>query len=383
MGLESAQPPEGESPQEEDSRLRSVKKAKPNGDKSMPDADDNVEFVRDGESMIVENPNPSQGIQSSENKRIPLDVCGPRIKDPEQGSSYKDRLMSVDTKIVLSPTEIVQLVAEDYGLEEMEDVNLEEEAPFNPKSVVEVSLEEYDQWCKPWKLSLIVKLLGKSLEFRAMETWIRRTWSWNGDLKVRIPKLPVKLYTDKFLWRAGKKIGTMLKIDQNTSIHSRGKFARLCVEIDLRRKLVLGIKVLGHDFKVEYEGLHLICFGCGRYGHRIELCSEGGTRKEIVQPLCTDGSGQSENAPKNLVVESATLVPEPSDSISPVANIAERNTGVSDLNEDMENGKNLNSFGSWMLVKRPQRKNMKKKVSGLDPNKGVNVDKGSRYQVLD
>ncbi|QHO23347.1 uncharacterized protein DS421_12g362720 [Arachis hypogaea] len=175
----------------------------------------------------------------------------------------------------------------------------------------------------------------------------------------------------------------MLKIDQNTSIHSRGKFARLCVEIDLRRKLVLGIKVLGHDFKVEYEGLHLICFGCGRYGHRIELCSEGGTRKEIVQPLCTDGSGQSENAPKNLVVESATLVPEPSDSISPVANIAERNTGVSDLNEDMENGKNLNSFGSWMLVKRPQRKNMKKKVSGLDPNKGVNVDKGSRYQVLD
>ncbi|KAL4292774.1 hypothetical protein AHAS_Ahas18G0061700 [Arachis hypogaea] len=174
MVLESAQPLEEESPQEEDLRLRSVKKAKPNGDESLPDADDNVEFVRDRESMIIENPNSSQGIQSSENKSTPLDGCGLRMKDPEQVSTYKDRLMSDDTGIVLSLTEIMQLVAEDYGLEEKEDVNLEEEAPFNPKSVVEVSFEEYDQWCKPWKLSLIVKLLGKSLRFRAMEAWIRR-----------------------------------------------------------------------------------------------------------------------------------------------------------------------------------------------------------------
>ncbi|XP_057746113.1 uncharacterized protein LOC130965362 [Arachis stenosperma] len=361
--------------------------------------------------MIIESPNSSQGIQSSENKSIPLDGCGPRMKDPKQVSTYKDRLMSNDTGFVLSPTEIVQLVAEDYGLEEMEDVNLEEEAFFNPKPVVEVSLEEYDQWCKPWKLSLIVKLLGKSLGFRAMEAWIRRTWSRNGDLKVidltgdfflvrfmdegdyrhalfdgpwqvadhyllvqrwrplfqpsndfvqkiavwvRIPELPVELYTNKFLWRAGKKIGTMLKIDQNTSIHSRGKFARLCVEIDLRRKLVPAIKVLGHDFKVEYEGLHLIFFGCGRYGHRVELCSKGGARKENVQPLSTDGGGQSENVPKNSVVKSTNLVPELSNSVNPITNNVGRNIGESDLNEDMENRNTLNSFGPWMIVKRPQ-----------------------------
>ncbi|XLR45296.1 hypothetical protein HN51_029413 [Arachis hypogaea] len=84
MVLENAKLPEGESPQEEDSRLRSVKKAKPNGDESLPDADDNVKFVGDGESMIIENPNSSQGIQSSENKSTLLDGCGPRMKDPEQ-----------------------------------------------------------------------------------------------------------------------------------------------------------------------------------------------------------------------------------------------------------------------------------------------------------
>ena len=68
----------------------------------------------------------------------------------------------------------------------------------------------------------------------------------------------------------------MLKIDQNMSIHSRGKFARLCVEIDLRKKLVPAITTLGREFKAEYEGLHLICFKCGRYGHRMEVCMENG-----------------------------------------------------------------------------------------------------------
>ncbi|RYR37171.1 hypothetical protein Ahy_A09g042101 [Arachis hypogaea] len=85
----------------------------------------------------------------------------------------------------------------------------------------------------------------------------------------------------------------------------------------------------------------------------------------------------------NLVVKSTTLMPELLNSVNPVINNVGMDIGVSDLNEDMENGNTLNSFGPWMIVKRPQRKNMKKKVSGLDLNKGVNVALGSRYQVLD
>ena len=73
-------------------------------------------------------------------------------------------------------------------------------------------------------------------------------------------ELPVELYAETFLMRVGAKLGTMVKIDQTTSIHSRGKFAHLCVEIDLRRKLVLVITALGREFKVQYEGLHMICF---------------------------------------------------------------------------------------------------------------------------
>ncbi|XP_015950735.1 uncharacterized protein LOC107475584 [Arachis duranensis] len=66
----------------------------------------------------------------------------------------------------------------------------------------------------------------------------------------------------------------MLKVDELTSIHSRRKFARICVEIDLRKKMVPTITALDKEFNIVYEGLHQICFNCGKYRHRMEYCNE-------------------------------------------------------------------------------------------------------------
>lgn len=67
---------------------------------------------------------------------------------------------------------------------------------------------------------------------------------------VRIPNLLLELYNNHFLWRVGAMLGTMLRIDDHTSIHSRGKFARLCVEVDLQRELVPSFTVLGRNSKL-------------------------------------------------------------------------------------------------------------------------------------
>lgn len=48
----------------------------------------------------------------------------------------------------------------------------------------------------------------------------------------------------------------MIKVDETTMIAVQGKFAKLCVEVDLHKPLVPFVLVKGHLQSVEYEGLH-------------------------------------------------------------------------------------------------------------------------------
>ncbi|RYR10017.1 hypothetical protein Ahy_B05g078470 [Arachis hypogaea] len=45
----------------------------------------------------------------------------------------------------------------------------------------------------------------------------------------------------------------MLKISKVTSIHSRNRFARICVEVDLSKQLVPRILVFRHVLNIKYE----------------------------------------------------------------------------------------------------------------------------------
>lgn len=92
---------------------------------------------------------------------------------------------------------------------------------------------------------------------------------------VRFPYLPIEYYDTAFLMRVGKLIGEPMKVDQATGSVSRGKFARICVEVDLTKPLLSKFKLRNQIRRIEYQGLHLICFGCGVYGHRKEECQEG------------------------------------------------------------------------------------------------------------
>lgn len=64
-----------------------------------------------------------------------------------------------------------------------------------------------------------------------MEPFLSLTSSFTRKVAVweRILKLPVELCNDQFLRRIGSSLGTVLKFDRLTSVHERGKFARICV----------------------------------------------------------------------------------------------------------------------------------------------------------
>ncbi|KAL4381115.1 hypothetical protein AHAS_Ahas04G0101200 [Arachis hypogaea] len=153
--------------------------------------------------------------------------------------SYRDGLGK------LNPQEIVEMILEDYIPEDLNmEAMIEDQAPFNLNPMLKVSFEEYDKW----------------------------------HVDDSRPLHVVELYNKFFLWKVSKALGTMLKVDKLASIHSHRKFMRICVKIDLRKKLVPTFSALGKEFNIVYEDLHQICFNCGRYGHRMENCSEKMTR---------------------------------------------------------------------------------------------------------
>ena len=70
----------------------------------------------------------------------------------------------------------------------------------------------------------------------------------------------------------GKNIGRPIKVDEATSLVSRCHFAGMCVEVDLEKPLMSKFEFHRKVRRVEYEGIHLICFNCGRYNHGKEEC---------------------------------------------------------------------------------------------------------------
>lgn len=74
------------------------------------------------------------------------------------------------------------------------------------------------------------------------------------------------------LLQIGKSIGNVLRIDTHTAFEVRGRFARLCVHIDIDKPLVTPILIVKFEQLVCYEGIQKLCLSCGRMGHRRENC---------------------------------------------------------------------------------------------------------------
>ncbi|KAL4323225.1 hypothetical protein GQ457_11G016430 [Hibiscus cannabinus] len=88
----------------------------------------------------------------------------------------------------------------------------------------------------------------------------------------RLPKLPYRYYTKSLFKYIAATIGKVVKVDYNTTEGQRGRFARLALIVDLSKPLVSGIIIDGRRQDIEYEGLPTICFKCGKYGHAKEVC---------------------------------------------------------------------------------------------------------------
>ncbi|CAN0838520.1 hypothetical protein LINGRAHAP2_LOCUS2197 [Linum grandiflorum] len=72
---------------------------------------------------------------------------------------------------------------------------------------------------------------------------------------IQLSGLPLEYYNDDGLFAIASRIGTPIRSDRKAALVTRGKFARLCVEIDLSKPLLPKIGVNGHWQKIVYEGI--------------------------------------------------------------------------------------------------------------------------------
>lgn len=72
---------------------------------------------------------------------------------------------------------------------------------------------------------------------------------------IRLPELPIEYYEESILWDIGRAIGLFLKVDTYTVMEARGRFARLCVQVNLDETIVKTIRVGGIRQMVQHEGI--------------------------------------------------------------------------------------------------------------------------------
>ncbi|CAN1148093.1 hypothetical protein LINPERHAP2_LOCUS16254 [Linum perenne] len=89
---------------------------------------------------------------------------------------------------------------------------------------------------------------------------------------VRLPGLPLEYFDAAILSTIGDKIGKTIRIDYTTLQGNRGNYARICVEVDISKPLLSKYRMRRRVRRIEYEGLHTVCFNCGCYGHQLEAC---------------------------------------------------------------------------------------------------------------
>ncbi|XP_010424323.1 PREDICTED: uncharacterized protein LOC104709398 [Camelina sativa] len=165
--------------------------------------------------------------------------------------------------------------------------------------VVTIGYEVLEAMYGLWKNCMIVKMLRRNVSVSVLSKRLREMWKPVG--KMAMLDLPRNFFMIRFdveaeymaaltggPWRVfgsylltqawtpesilmsiAKGFGKPLKFYLNTLNVERARFARVCVEVNLKRPLKGTVMVNGERYFVSYEGLSAICSRCGMYGHLV------------------------------------------------------------------------------------------------------------------
>nr|POE70008.1 uncharacterized protein CFP56_78128 [Quercus suber] len=198
-------------------------------------------------------------------------------------NSYKDKLVGS------IPGAYEQAFGFSASMDEEVESDEDDDELYEGMAKLKVSSEEKARIRAPWSQSIIFELQTDLDEVLKKGPWfvgqqflaIRQ---WEPEFKaskakcssiavwVRLPELPIEYYDPIMLKNVGSTIGPVLRIDSHTFNGAKGRFARICVQINIDKPLINSIKIGKMVQPVQYEGIHMLCFACGCIGHRKDSC---------------------------------------------------------------------------------------------------------------
>nr|POE67859.1 hypothetical protein CFP56_62031 [Quercus suber] len=156
---------------------------------------------------------------------------------------------------------------------------------------------------------------------------------------IRLNELPFEYYNAEALQLIGKAIGNVFRVDTFTALETRGRFARLCVQVDMEKPLATGIMIGRLEQQICYKGIQKMCFECGRLGHRKEYCPQ-----VVRQGLSNSEAGLKE-VTETCSSSRSAYVPDESrceEGTSDVLCDSEQSTEQADVHEGV--------YGPWIVV---------------------------------
>ena len=104
----------------------------------------------------------------------------------------------------------------------------------------------------PWFIT------GHFLSIRPWEPFFKPNCASVSSIAVwvRLHTLPMELYEVEVLKQIGEAIGRVLRIDSQTTMEARGRYARLCIQLDITKPLINIVLSGRFEQPVVYEWIH-------------------------------------------------------------------------------------------------------------------------------
>ncbi|XP_055960701.1 uncharacterized protein LOC126667366 [Mercurialis annua] len=310
----------------------------------------NIDPNRSTKKVKIRKENDQEGLEEVNNMEVEIMDNPPAIvNEPTEKVSFKDTLLN-NTRTDHS------IHDEDYTVFNLLDDDIE---VGDNKGVPTINFSDriHNLIAQNMRFCVVVRLLGKTIGYKTLLSRLLKLWKpkdypslvdldnnfflvrfysmddyinalsggpwvifghyltvqpWNPEFSsdninatsvtawVRFPGLPIQYYHNHVLKAIAKTIGNVIKIDFNTEARERCKFARLAINLDLTKPLFSRIMIDGHIQKVEYEGLPIICFDCGQYGHRKNLCPHKQSTNGVTDGPTTIHAGPSSVSPSTM-----------------------------------------------------------------------------------